>query len=137
MKMAKRHYRSILFLPREELKIVLQFYSYIVFNRILVGFIPLKYYFTNYFSFSDLPDINLQPYHKEISYFNKIKKHSKIKISCLVESMVMFCYFKRKHNIVIPIRIGVSVKDDFQAHAWYQGRNTINEFQEIEYEYKE
>lgn len=50
------------------------------------------------------------------------------KQTCLKESIIVHLCFKRK-KLNVPLYLGVSTKNEFQAHAWYDqiGSNGYNQ----------
>ena len=46
------------------------------------------------------------------------------KHTCLKEAIIVHLYFKRK-GLKIPLYLGVSTKDEFMAHAWYDESSSM------------
>jgi len=84
----------------------------------------MKYYFNKYCFGPFLEKDELQPYYYEISLIKKMGKYFPLKITCLMESMVIQDYL-RKYNIVAPITLGINKSDDIKAHAWICSVNNL------------
>ena len=66
----------------------------------------------------DIIPVDLTAYRNDIRLIRKVIMQLPGKQTCLKESIIVHLFFKRK-GINIPIHLGVSTKDDFLAHAWY------------------
>jgi hypothetical protein len=77
----------------------------------------LRYYFSKYSFGPYLEGDDLQPYQYEIRLIKTLGKYFPLKITCLMESMVIQDYL-RKYNFIAPISLGVSKSKVVNAHAW-------------------
>jgi hypothetical protein len=59
----------------------------------------------------------MQPYLNDLSDIFKIQKLIPWHVSCLVQSMVISSHFN-KYGIHLPVKLGVSIENEFKAHAW-------------------
>ena len=94
-----------------------------------VTYLPLKNYFSNYCFGPFLEKDELQPYNFEISLIKRLGKHFPLKITCLMESMVIQDYL-RQYNLIAPISLGINKFEDVKAHAWIMPLNN-NGFKSI------
>lgn len=89
----------------------------------LIKCYPLKKYHSKYFEKNDNKPVDLKPYQSEIKLIRKVIMQLPGKPTCLIESFVVYLFFKRK-GVKIPIYLGVNTKDDFLAHAWYNEKHS-------------
>jgi len=103
----------------------------ILLSIFLVKFVPLKFYYKNYFVFSDniMPD--MQPFSGNLRLLRKVKDYCPFRITCLIETMAIHSFLKNKHKTVVPIRLGVYTGDRISAHAWIGDSTSCHEFQKI------
>ena len=96
----------------------------------LVRCCPLKKYYQRFFVHEDQKPFDFKPYRDDLIFINKVIKHMPGKHTCLKESIIVHLYFRRK-KLNIPLYLGVSTENEFQAHAWYDqnrsnGYNRLN-----------
>jgi hypothetical protein len=96
----------------------------------LIRCYPLRKYYSRYFLHDNSKTFDFAPYRKDLKLIRKVIKHMPGKHTCLKESLVVFLFFKRK-GFHIPLYLGVSKKDEFQAHAWYD-QNGSNGFDALD-----
>ena len=84
----------------------------------LIRFFPLKKYYHKYFQHGNSELFDFKPYHNELLLIQKVIRYMPGKHTCLKESLIVFLFFKKK-GLHVPLYLGVSTKDEFQAHAWY------------------
>lgn len=89
----------------------------------LVRCYPLAKYYHRYFQHGHSEPFDFKPFRNELKLIQKVIKHMPGKSTCLKESLVVFLYFKRK-GFHIPLYLGVSTKNEFMAHAWYDQNNS-------------
>jgi hypothetical protein len=99
--------------------------------KVLVRFVPLKYYFKKVFTNNDFAHADLQQYYFQFSLLKKVIRRLPVRTTCLEESMAMQFYF-RKFNVELPVILGIRKEDNdkLHAHAWnsfevYQANNFI------------
>jgi len=82
-----------------------------------VTYLPARYYYYKYHfgTYSEPNDLKL--FRKEIRLIRKVTNLLPIRITCLMESLIIQTYYK-KHNFIIPIVLGVKRNDELSAHAW-------------------
>lgn len=95
----------------------------------LVRCYPLRKYYHKFFVHDHAKPIDLAPYREEIILINKVIKHMPGKHTCLKESIIVHLFFRRK-KLNIPLYLGVSTKNEFQAHAWYD-QNRSNGYNQL------
>jgi hypothetical protein len=96
----------------------------------LVRCCPLKKYYHRFFMHDNIKPFDFAPYRDDLNLINKVIKRMPGKHTCLKESIIVHLYFRRK-KLNIPLYLGVSTKNEFQAHAWYDqnrsgGYNQLN-----------
>ena len=70
--------------------------------------------------------------YSEVQLLLQINKYFNLRNTCLVDSMVIQSVVYANHRIVIPIKLGVCINENFIAHAWNGSNNTLREFKAIE-----
>lgn len=102
---------------RQKLEILRIVFLYLKFTMI-VELVPLRYYYKFYLENIEYRNIGkLQPYNRELGLIKKLGVKLPWKIKCIVESLVIKNYMKRL-GVEIPISLGVSLEEGFNAHAW-------------------
>lgn len=91
---------------------------------------PLRKYYHKYFQHGNMKPFDFRPYENELKLIQKVIKHMPGKRTCLKESLTVFLFFKSK-GFHIPLYLGVSTKNEFQAHAWYD-QNSSKGFDALE-----
>jgi hypothetical protein len=117
MKSNKNIALKIFSTPYSTLKEVLVILLHIIKIQIIIWMVPLRFYYKTYFSNtkSHIPDKQL--FHKYLSLYIRVFRLLPFKLTCLAESMVLYELLKR-HGILNPIRIGIRMGDNLEAHAW-------------------
>jgi len=90
----------------------------IIKARIMVRYIPLKYYYSRFICTQNDKCLDLQPFREHICLINRVMKAVPWDVTCLMESLVIQSYFKR-YFIHVPIYIGVKTGNELKAHSWY------------------
>jgi hypothetical protein len=90
----------------------------------LIRCYPLRKYYHKYFLHDNEKPFDFAPYRNDLSLIKKVIKYMPGKHTCLKESIIVHLYFKRK-GLYIPLYIGVSTKDEFLAHAWYDKSSSM------------
>lgn len=93
---------------------------------------PLRKYYHKYFLHDNEKPFDFAPYRNDISLIKKVIKYMPGKPTCLKESIIVHLYFKRK-GLKIPLYLGVSTKDEFMAHAWYE-KNSSKGYNQVKAE---
>lgn len=84
---------------------------------ILVYYIPLNKYKHRFTKKPDNYFLHMPLYSDELSLILKLGKRLPLRITCLIESIVIQDYFK-KYNLNVQIYLGVNKTDKLIAHAW-------------------
>ena len=88
----------------------------IIKSYLLVRFVPLRLYCSKYLYLT--PVVDMQPYVSEIRFIRKILNYIPLRITCLMESIVVQLYLFSRFNVKIPICIGIKKDHSLLAHAW-------------------
>ena len=107
---------------KEKKEVILIIAAYLRVSCLIKCFTLRKYY-GRYFIHDSSGPFDFSPFRKEINLIRKVIKYLPGKHSCLKESLVVFLFFKRK-GLHIPLYLGVSTKNEFLAHAWYDRNNS-------------
>lgn len=97
--------------------------------QFLVWMIPLRHYYSHYFSNSEASIPDKQLFYKHLGLFRSVRKLLPFRVSCLVESMALFDILKR-HGILNPVHIGIRISDTLDAHAW-NDHQRVSDFKKI------
>lgn len=104
---------------------VLLIFLYLIKVIFTVKIVPLKYYYSNYFTDGKIQRSEMQSFSKEVSLIKKVLRSVPFSVTCLMESMVVKLYLKHI-NINIPIFLGIQNNDEFRAHAWnFESKDNI------------
>lgn len=96
----------------------------------LIRCFPLRKYYAKYFLHLQSEPFDFTPFRKDLKLIRKVIQRLPGKHSCLKESLVVFLFFQRK-GFQVPIYLGVSTKNEFLAHAWYE-QDDSNGFEALE-----
>lgn len=130
MKKALKAFISFFNLNWKEKKDVIYIIAAYLKISCLIRCYPLKRYYGKYFLHNQKEPFDFSPYRKDLKLIRKVIQHLPGKHSCLIESLVVFLFFQRK-GLHIPLYLGVSTKNEFQAHAWYE-KHDSNGFAALE-----
>jgi len=110
--------------------LIIHFIFALIQAKLLVKFIPLKYYYYKVFSRIEWSQDDLQPFKKHFSLLKKVSNRIPVKLSCLEESIAIHYYFRR-FNIKLPIYLGIRKErnDLIFAHAW----SAFEEYQVVDF----
>ncbi|MDF1573607.1 MAG: lasso peptide biosynthesis B2 protein [Bacteroidales bacterium] len=97
---------------------------------LMVNFIPLRHYYSKYFTTTQQMHQDLQLYKRKICLVKKILNHLPWKVSCLTESLIVKRYIYKQFGVDLIISVGISKSSELKAHAWY-GKTVTNEFVNI------
>lgn len=114
-----RSFSRFVLLPNKTKIAIIWIVCYYIKAIVIVKFFPLKSYFNKYFSLSQINhDLEFVNHNDKTRIISKVLKYFPRGSSCLIESLVVHLYFKRL-KIYVPLHLGISIKHDLRAHAWY------------------
>jgi hypothetical protein len=90
---------------------------------IIVKYMSLNKYFYKFFASNNSLSSNLEAFQKDIYIIKRILNKLPRKPTCLVESITIHLYLRRK-GICAPIQLGIKTTSGLEAHAWitsYEG----------------
>lgn len=98
----------------EAFKVLILFLRFSILTKV----IPLRFYYDRYvYQSSSNNALDVQLYFNEVRLIKRVRKLIPWKTNCLINSLVIKAYLKTV-GVDIPIFIGVSLKENFLAHAW-------------------
>jgi hypothetical protein len=117
MKLLKKYYSFVITSSYKRILVVGYIAILSVLLKVIVKYLPLKWYYNYFFNNHCHEEQDLQPFINEIDHVKRIIKSLPWNCSCLIESFILHIYF-RKSNLLLPIELGISLKNNFRAHAW-------------------
>ena len=111
------HRRFFRLSPGQKVR-VLEKLAVLAYSSFLVRFVPLRFYYRRYLVEKTAHgSFEKQPMLVEIRQYNKLIRLVPWKVTCLMESLAVSIYFRRK-GIFVPVHIGVKPGEHPRAHAW-------------------
>ena len=123
MRKAGKAYISFFRLKRKERREVIPIIVDYTRVSFLIRFSSLRKYYDRFFRNEGREPFDFLPYTDDLKLIKKVIRRLPGKYTCLKESLVVFLYFNRQ-GIQIPLYLGVSTKEEFRAHAWYDENNS-------------
>lgn len=104
-------------LPFSKQSIIIRITMILFYVKLLVTFIPLRYYYKRYFHEKSEQPIDLQLYINDVRLIKRIISIFPLRITCLMESLGVHIFFTQK-KLYTPINLGICIRDTLSAHAW-------------------